>query len=148
MRAASAPRRTLGLAGAALLLAEGLFGLITLFFPEDSADVAAIGPIGTLHIVFAALSSLATMLTMLLLGVWFRATPARRGLALYSFVSVLVVFISGGLAAYGVANHHPLAGLFERGAIGGFLQWLAVIAWRLAPQAEAAPALKPAARQA
>jgi hypothetical membrane protein len=145
-RAASTPRRGVGLAGALLLMLEGLLGLATLFFPEDAGGLGAIGPTGTLHIVFAGLSSLATMLTMLLLGLWWQAGPARRGLAVYSFVSVLVVFVSGGMAAYGVANAMPWAGLAERSAIGGFLQWLLVIGWQLtAAEAERAGQLKPAA---
>jgi hypothetical protein len=127
--------------GALLLIAEALFGIATLFFPEDAGGLAAIGPVGTMHIVFAALSSLTTMLTMLLLGLWFQADPARRRLGLYSFISVLVVFVSGGLAAYGVANATPWAGLAERGAIGGFLQWLLIISWQLS--AVAAPSAPP-----
>ena len=145
VRAAPQPRRrTGGLFGALLLIAEGLFGIATLFFPEDAGGLAAMGPTGQMHIVFAALSSLATMLTMLLLGLWFQADPARRRLGLYSFISVLVVFVSGGLAAYGVANGTPWAGLAERGAIGGFLQWLLVISWQLsAAEAPSASPLRP-----
>lgn len=146
VHAAPARRRTVGRLGAGLLIVEALLGLATLFFPEDAGGLGAIGPTGTLHIVFAGLSSLATMLTMLLLGFWFQAGPARRRLGRYSFISVLVVFVSGGLAAYGVANGTPWAGLAERGAIGGFLQWLLVISWQLsAAEVERAGPLQPAA---
>ncbi len=124
-------RKTVGTIGAVMLLLEGLFGIITLFFPEDAGSIAEATATGKLHVVFAALSSLTTMLTMLLLGFWFRAVARLRRCGLYSFVSLLVVFVSGGLAAAGVATNSPLAGLLERITIGGFMQWTFVIARRL-----------------
>jgi hypothetical membrane protein len=122
-------RKVVGALGALVLVAEGLFGFITLFFPEDAGGMsAAITSTGTLHIVFAGLSSLTTMLAILLMGFWFRNNQRLRGYSLYSFLSVATVFLSGGLAAISVANQSPVAGLVERITIGGFLQWLFVIA--------------------
>lgn len=86
-----------------------------------------------MHIVLAGLSSLATMLAFVLIGLWLRRFSAYRGYSMFSFAVLAIVFVSGGLAAYGVANAHPLAGLFERGAIFGFIAWLLVVAWRLYP---------------
>jgi Protein of unknown function (DUF998) len=124
-----------GLAGtlAALsLVAEGFFGFVTLFFPEDAGGLGtAISSTGMLHIVFAGLSSLTSMLTLLLAGFWFHRSPNLRGYSLYSFISVAAVFVTGGLAALSVANGSPIGGLLERLTIGGFLQWLLVIAWVL-----------------
>ncbi len=118
-----------GTLGALILVAEGVFGIITLFFPEPVGGMAAtITNTGKLHIVFAGLSSLTTMLTILLMGFWFRNNQTLRGYGLYSFISVAVVFISGGLAAITVATQSPVAGLVERITIGGFLQWLFIIA--------------------
>jgi len=152
VRAVPQPRRAwAGWLGALCLVAEGVFGLITLFFPEDAGGLsaaAAISPTGTLHIVFAALSSLTTMLTLLFLGLWFRVNPPWRGLGTYSLLSVLFVFVSGGFAAYSVANQLPFAGLVERLTIGGFLQWLLVIAWQLSTAPAVAPAGVPAGVQA
>jgi hypothetical protein len=54
-----------------------------------------------------------------------------RAYALYSFISVTAVFLSGGLAAISVANQSSIGGLLERITIGGFLQWLFVIALNL-----------------
>lgn len=124
-------RQTIGMIGAVMLLLEGLFGIITLFFPEDAGSIAEATSIGKLHIVFAGLSSLTTMLTMLLMGFWFRSVARLRGSGVYSFISLLVVFVSGGMAAAGVATHSPIGGLLERLTIGGFMQWTFVIALRL-----------------
>ena len=122
-------RKVVGTLGAITLVAEGIFGFITLFFPEDAGSLTtAISSTGTLHIVFAGLSSLATILAILLMGFWFRDNQALRGYGSYSFISVAAVFLSGGFAAFSVATQSPIGGLVERITIGGFLQWLFVIA--------------------
>ncbi|MEP7355773.1 MAG: DUF998 domain-containing protein [Anaerolineales bacterium] len=152
VRAAPEPhRRQAGWVGALNLIAVAVFGLVTLLFPEDAGGLAAgaIGQTGRLHIVFAGLSSLTTMLAVLFLGLWFQANPRWRGLGLYSFASVLIVFVSGGFAAYSVANQYPLAGLVERITIGAFMQWLFVTAWQLRAAEALSPALlKPIVRPA
>ncbi|MDD1674562.1 MAG: hypothetical protein LUQ13_02845, partial [Methanomicrobiales archaeon] len=48
-----------------------------------------------------------------------------------SFISAGVVALSGGLTAVSLANNSPIGGLIERITIGGFLQWLFVIALML-----------------
>jgi hypothetical protein len=128
VRAVDQPRGTrAGTLGALFLVAEGIFGFATVFSPEDAQGVLSTST-GTMHILLAALSSFTTMLTILFIGFWFRGTTHLRGASLYSFISVAGVFVSGGLAAMSIANHSPLAGLVERITIGGFLQWLFVIA--------------------
>lgn len=122
------PRKRLWTAAAGVLLLQGLFGTLTLFFPEDPVG-KHMTMTGTMHIVMAGLSSITTMVCMLLLGLWFRGREATRRMALYSFISVGFVFVTGGLTgALGFAAHSPVAGLLERLTIGGFLQWLFVTA--------------------
>ena len=120
--------KNIGTIGAAILLLEGLFGLITLFFPEDAGAISEATATGKLHIVFAGLSALTSLLAILLMGLWFRSIPHLRRYSVYSFISVLVVFVAGGMAAASVANHSPIGGLIERVTIGGFVQWVFVIA--------------------
>ena len=122
-------RKRVGLAGALILVAEGIFGFVTVFFPQDPIGSAATST-GTLHIILASLSSLTTMLTMLLLGLWFCIIPALCRDGIYSFISLAIVFLSGGLAASTIANPGPVNGLIERVTIFGFLQWLFVIGMR------------------
>jgi Protein of unknown function (DUF998) len=119
-----------GSLGALILVTEGLFGFATVFFPQDPRGAPATST-GITHIVLAGLSSLTTILSMALMGFWCRAIPRLRGYSLYSFVSAIVVFISGGVAAYTGATLSPIVGLMERITIGGFLQWLFVMAWKL-----------------
>ena len=133
-----------GSLGALVLVAEGLFGFLTVFFPQDPRH-APITSTGIVHIVLAALSSLTTMLSMVLTGFWFRTIRSLRGYGIYSFISAIVVFISGGAAAYTGATISRILGLMERITIGGFLQWLFVIALKLytAQAPEAFAAMKP-----
>lgn len=119
-----------GSRGALVLVAEGLFGFLTVFFPQDPRG-AAVTPRGIIHIVLAGLSSLTTMLSMAFMGFWFRTIRRLRGYGLYSFVSAVLVFISGGAAAYTGATKSRIVGLMERITIGGFLQWLFVTAVKL-----------------
>ncbi len=121
-------RKTIGTIGAVFLLLEGLFGFITLLFPEDVGAISEATSTGKLHIVFAGLSALTSVLAILLMGFWFRSLPHLRRYSVYSFISVLVVFVAGGLAAASVANSSPIGGLIERITIGGFIQWVFVIA--------------------
>jgi hypothetical protein len=133
-----------GLLGALALVAEGLFGFLTVFFPQDPRR-APVTSSGITHIVLAGLSSLTTILSMVFVGCWFRTIPRLRGYGIYSFISALVVFVSGGAAAYTGATLSTMLGLMERITIGGFLQWLFVMALKLytahAPQAAPAAAL-------
>ena len=132
MRADSKPRQIVGTVGALVLAAEGIFGLVTLFFPEDAGGVGAqISATGSMHIIFASLSSLTTMLAILLVGLWFRSSPRWQRYAIYSFISLLVVFVAGGMAAASIANRSPFGGLAERTTIGGFMQWVFVVAWTM-----------------
>jgi hypothetical protein len=119
-------RKTIGLIGAWVLIAEGIFGFFDIVFCEDAYGgmAATISTTGMLHIVFAGLCSLSTMLAILLLGFWFRENPRLRGYGLYSFISVAIIFITGGITAYSVANHTSLGGFFERITQGAWLQWL------------------------
>lgn len=122
-------RKVIGALGAIILIVEGVFGIITLFFPEDAGGMkSAISSTGAMHIVFAGLSSLTTMLAILFMGFWFRNSQTMRRYGLYSFMSVAAVFLSGGFAAFSVATQSPIGGLVERITIGGFLQWLFIIA--------------------
>jgi hypothetical membrane protein len=132
--------KTAGRMGALLLATEGVFGILTLFFPEGAKGMSgAITGTGLMHIIFAGLSSVATMLAMVLLGFWFANSKRWRRLGPYSFISVAVVFLSGGLAAISVANRWPFAGLAERITIGGFLLWLFVIAFVMLANGEKNP---------
>jgi hypothetical protein len=115
---------------AMFLLLQALFGLFTLAFPQDPPGLPATTT-GTFHLVLAGGSSLTSMLMILLLGFWFRGMDGLGSFSVYSFISVGIVFLAGGLAAASAASASPFLGLVERITIGAYLQWLFVIAVRL-----------------
>jgi hypothetical protein len=119
-----------GSLGALMLVAEGIFGFLTVFFPQDPQG-APVTSTGKIHIALAGLSSMTTIITIFLMGFWFRTIHSFRGYSIYSFISGIIVFISGGLAAFTGATLSPILGLMELITIGGFLQWLFVIALKL-----------------
>jgi hypothetical protein len=112
-------------ATAIMISAAGLLGLVMYFFPQDpmGGDISARGSV---HIAIAGAMSLLTMVLIVLRGLGELREPGSRGRAVYSFVSVGVVFVTGGCAAVGVAEGWAVGGLLERLTIGAFLQWLAV----------------------
>lgn len=119
-------RRRLGLIAAGFLIFGGLVGLATVFFPQDPGG-PAVTPTGTVHIVLAGMSSLASMLSMVSFGLWLR-TAHESKMARHSFVSLVVVFVSGGLAAASIPLGFGASGLLERVTIFSYLQWMFVVA--------------------
>ncbi len=56
-------RKMVGMIGALILVAEGIFGFVAVFFPQDPVGSPATTT-GNMHIILASLSSLTTMLAM------------------------------------------------------------------------------------
>ena len=117
--------KRLGATAAWVLVVEAIFGFVTVFFPQDIRGTEMTST-GTMHIILAGLSSFATMIPMLLLGLWFNKY-GMKGLSLYTFISLAVVFISGGITAALTPSNFAYVGLLERITIGGFLQWMLVL---------------------
>jgi hypothetical protein len=114
--------RKLTVSGAYLLGAVGVMGLaLTLFFPMDPRGSAATTT-GTLHLILAGGLSLGTILSILLFTL---GNQEHGAFWVYSFVSVALVFVSGGFAAATAAMASPILGLAERITILLFLQWVA-----------------------
>ncbi len=133
--------RVIGSVGALALVVEAVVGLVTIFFPQDPRG-AVPTLTGSTHIVLASLSSLATIATILLMGLWLRRISQVRRYSMYSFISVVIILISGGLAAWGIASDNPFGGIFERITIGAFLQWMFVMGLKLYSSTEEALALR------
>lgn len=119
-----------GSIAALVLVAEAVFGFVTVFFPQDVPGTPFTAT-GTTHIVLAGLSSLTSMAAILLLALWLRGIPGMQGYRIYSWISLAIVFLTGGTAAFMTAKGIPINGLMERITIGGFLQWMLVMAIKL-----------------
>ena len=121
-----------GIIGSLALVLVGIAGvLMELAFPQEPGGTATTFT-GVMHMVMAGVASLGTMVAILSLALWFRNIPALKGQVAYSMISVAIIFVSGGLTAAAMANHHPLFGLIERITIFTFTLWLFVIGRKLA----------------
>jgi hypothetical protein len=121
-----------GSLGAFALIVSGLLGvLMNLFFPQDPGG-PPVTLTGTVHVVLAGVLSLGTMLAILCTGLWLRQAPGSRAYWCYSLASLAAIFISGGLGAAAIATSSPYLGLVERVTIGAFIQWVFVMALKLA----------------
>jgi hypothetical membrane protein len=126
------PGKRSGTWGALALVVASILGvLMNLFFPQDPGG-PPVTVTGTIHVVLAGVLSLGTMLAMLWIGFWLRHLPGLRAYWRYSLASLAVVFVSGGLGAAAIATNSPSLGLVERVTIGAFVQWVFVIALKLA----------------
>lgn len=109
-----------------VLLAVALAGAVMIGFPMDAAN-AGMSATGLTHILLAIVQSLGSMIGIGLFSAAFWRTnrPMAAGLSL---AALLVVLISGGLAAVAGAQSSPFVGLLERTTIGAFEIWLVFLA--------------------
>jgi hypothetical protein len=111
-----------------MLVLTGLAGIVLIFFPQDPRN-AAFTITGTVHIAVAGITSLITILTIFLAGFSFRKKTGMNNFAKYSFISGIIVVISGGLAAYSVGNNLFFGGLLEKITILTFIVWVMVFSY-------------------
>lgn len=114
-----------------MLAVIGLLGIGMYFFPQDPRNIdMTFG--GRVHIALAGMTSVLTMVSILLAGMSFKGHPRFGRLGIYSYGTLAVLFVTGGLAAVSVARDSAIGGLFERLTIGAFIQWVMVISlWLL-----------------
>jgi hypothetical protein len=130
--------RLRGMIGSLALVVVGVAGLLMeLAFPQEPGGTATTVA-GTMHFVMAGVASLGIMVAVLLLAFWFRNMPALNGYAVYSMISVAIIFVSGGLTVAALTNGHPFFGLMERITIFTFVLWLFVMGRKMG-QLEAEP---------
>jgi len=123
--------RRSGFIGSLALILVGLAGIsMELAFPQDPGGTPVTFA-GTMHLVMAGIASLGTMVVIVFLAFWFRNFSALKHYVTYSWISVMIIFISGALSAIAMAKDYLLFGLIERVTIGTFILWLFVISRRM-----------------
>jgi Protein of unknown function (DUF998) len=124
--------RVSGIIGSLALVLVGMAGiLMELVFPQEPGGTARMFA-GKMHFVMAGIASLGTMVAILSLGLWFRKFPVLKGYVTYSLISVLIIFLSGGLSAAALAYHSVLFGLIERITILTFTLWIFFVGLKMA----------------
>lgn len=106
----------------------GILGLLFIFFPQDPRGTPATLT-GNIHLALAGITSPLTVLAVFLAGFSFRKERKIKPFVWYSYLSVLLILVSGGLTATSIANNSPYGGLFERITIFTFLVWIIVFSY-------------------
>ncbi len=118
-------RRRIGQVGGVALALTAIAGVMDVVFRQDPIGSPATTA-GKLHIAFAGLASLLTILAIALVASWALARSELRGFGWYSVVTLVVIVVSGPVAAVATAGLWPTMGLLERIPIFGFVQWAAI----------------------
>ena len=113
-----------------IIVILGFLGILFIFFPQDPRGTTATLS-GTIHLILAGLSSPLSILAVFLAGFSFRENPENKAFVWYSYLSVLLILISGGMTATLIANNSPYGALFERITIFTFLIWVMVFSYLL-----------------
>jgi len=120
-----------GFAGVISLFLIGLIGiLITLFFPMDPRDSQLTTP-GLMHLILVSILAILSLATPILFGLSLWKESAFLKFAKYSFISAIVILVTGGLAAAAALTPSPYMGLAERVTIGMNMQWMFIFAWTM-----------------
>ncbi|MHB8064514.1 MAG: DUF998 domain-containing protein [Ruminiclostridium sp.] len=109
-----------------LILLNSLSGIMMAFFPMDERDTQ-VTALGMGHLVLAGFCAVFSILTPLLAGIGFKRISKFKHLAVYSIVSSIIIFVSGGITAAGAANQFKYFGIVERITIGTYIIWILVI---------------------
>ncbi|MGB9979888.1 DUF998 domain-containing protein [Methanobacterium sp.] len=113
-----------------MLVLTAISGIVLLFFPQDPRSIPFTA-VGTTHIAVAGISSLLTILAIFLTGFTFRKKNDMNNFTKYSFISGIIVVISGGLSAYSVGNNLFFGGLLEKITILTFIVWVMVFSYTI-----------------
>ena len=91
-------RRRIGQAGGVALVLTAIAGVMDVVFRQDPIGSPATTA-GTLHVAFAGVASLLTILAIALVASWALARPELRGFGWYSVATLVVIAVSGPVAA-------------------------------------------------
>jgi len=119
----------IGKIGTWMIIAVGVAIVGATIFPQDATGTPATVP-GTVHmiLVFGVMLPF-SLLSTLLIGIWSKQVGIFPGFAVYSFVTVGAIVLSGVLAGPTVGT--PIMGLVERIAAIVVGQWIFVFALKL-----------------
>ena len=122
--------------GGLLLIIMGIFTSLTgTIFPQDPMGGESTFP-GTMHLILVGIDAILIFPTLLMIGIGLYREKQWKSFRLYTFISVLIMFIFGGLSAFVIMNGIELMGLVERITIYAFQIWSVVLAYKLITEYE------------
>ena len=123
--------------GGLFFIIIGLFNSLTgTIFPQDTIGGEVTFP-GTMHLILVGIMVILSILALLMIGIGLYRERQWKSFRLYTFISVLVTIIMGGLSAYVISNDIGFIGLFERIPAYIIQLWTVVLAYKLITEYEA-----------
>jgi hypothetical membrane protein len=113
-----------------MLIIIGVLGLLVLIFTQDPRGAPATLN-GSLHIILSGITAALTIIAIILVGLSFRKYPQLKIFSCYSFITSVLILISGGAAAGSFANNNVYGGLYERITIFLFMIWIISLSYIL-----------------
>lgn len=99
-------------------------------FPQDPIGGESTFP-GTMHLILVGISAILLFPTLLMIGIGLYRKKQWKSFRLYTFISVVIMFIFGGLSVIVIINGIALMGLVERISVYAFQIWSVVLAYKL-----------------
>jgi hypothetical membrane protein len=115
-------------AASRMLVIIGILGLMVLIFTQDPRGAPATLN-GTLHIILSGITAALTIISVIIVGMSFRKYANMKLFSWYSYVTSVLIFLSGGAGAASFANNSPIGGLFERITIFLFMIWVVILSY-------------------
>ncbi|UCF70798.1 MAG: DUF998 domain-containing protein [candidate division WOR-3 bacterium] len=114
--------------GGLFLVIIGIFtGLTGTIFPQDPIGQELTFP-GTMHIVLVGISLILTFPALLMIGIGLNKAKGWKSFRSYTFFSVLISFIFGGISVILAVKEIALLGLVERVSVYTIQVWIVVLA--------------------
>jgi len=122
--------------GGFILIVIAIFnGLTGTIFPQDPRGGVVTFP-GTMHLALVGIVVILTILALLIIGIGFYRERQWKMFRNYTFISLIIMIIFGGLSGYVIANEIALIGLVERVVAYAFQIWSIMLAYRLITEYE------------
>lgn len=99
-------------------------------FPQDPIGGESTFP-GTMHLILVGISLILSFPTLLMIGIGLNREKQWKSFRLYTFISVVIMIIFGGLSVIVIMNEIALMGLVERISVYVFQIWSVVLAYKL-----------------
>ena len=115
---------------ALMLVVIGILGLLVLVFTQDPRGSPAT-LYGTLHIALSGVTALLTIISIILVDLSFKDYIDQKNFTRYSYLTAILIFLSGGAGAASIANNSQFGGLFERITIFLIMVWVMVFSYIL-----------------
>lgn len=118
--------------GGVILIIMAIFNSLTgTIFPQDPRGGGVATFPGTMHLALVGINVILIFPALIMIGIGLNRERQWKTFRNYTFISLIIMFIFGGLSAYIIAYDIELLGLVERVVVYVFQLWSVVLAYKL-----------------